>query len=61
MAVVKSFTVGEGDMFYIKHNSGNFTIIDCQLFGEHKEWLVEELKSESKKQGDEAVHLNASG
>lgn len=51
MAMVRSFTVGNGDMFYIKHNSDNFTIIDCQLFGDHKEWLVEELKKESKDKG----------
>ena len=29
MSVVKSFSVGEGDMFYIDHNSDNFTIVDC--------------------------------
>lgn len=29
MSVVKSFSVGEGDMFYIDHNSDNFTTIDC--------------------------------
>jgi beta-lactamase superfamily II metal-dependent hydrolase len=51
MAMIRSFTVGEGDMFYIQHNSDNFTIIDCQLFGDHKEWLVEELKRESKGKG----------
>ncbi len=48
MPTVKSFTVGNGDMFYIKHGSDNFTIIDCQLFGDHKDWLVQELKRESK-------------
>lgn len=48
MAMIRSFTVGNGDMFYIKHDSDNFTIIDCQLFGEHKEWLVDELIQESK-------------
>lgn len=51
MAMIRSFTVGNGDMFYIKHNTDNFTIIDCQLFGDHKEWLVEELKQESKDKG----------
>ncbi|MDB6454202.1 hypothetical protein [Falsirhodobacter sp. 20TX0035] len=51
MAMIRSFTVGNGDMFYIKHNSDNFTIIDCQLFGDHKEWLVDELKKESKDKG----------
>lgn len=29
MSRVKSYSVGEGDMFYIKHNSSNFTTIDC--------------------------------
>lgn len=48
MAIVRSFTVGAGDMFYIQHNTDNFTIIDCQLFGDHKEWLVEELEQASK-------------
>ena len=28
MSIVKSFSVGDGDMFYILHNSSNFTIID---------------------------------
>lgn len=49
MAIVRSFTVGEGDMFYIDHNSNNFTIIDCQLFGEHKDWLTTEIKKLSKR------------
>lgn len=29
MSIVKSFSVGDGDMFYIDHNSDNFTTIDC--------------------------------
>ena len=28
MSIVKSFSVGDGDMFYIDHNSDNFTTID---------------------------------
>jgi hypothetical protein len=28
MNTVKSYSVGNGDMLYIKHNSDNFTIID---------------------------------
>ncbi len=51
MAMIRSFTVGNGDMFYIKHDTDNFTIIDCQLFGEHKEWLVDELIQESREKG----------
>ena len=33
MSLVKSFSVGNGDMFYIRHNSDNFTIIDCCIPG----------------------------
>ena len=51
MSTVKSYAVGAGDMYYIQHNSDNFTVIDCQLFGDHKDWLVEELKDESKHKG----------
>ena len=29
MSIVKSFSVGAGDMFYIDHNTDNFTTIDC--------------------------------
>ena len=29
MSIVKSLSVGEGDMFYIKNNTDNFTVIDC--------------------------------
>lgn len=31
MATVKSFAVGNGDMYYINHNGDNFTVIDCNL------------------------------
>ena len=31
MTLVKSFAVGNGDMFYIQHGSDNFSIIDCSL------------------------------
>jgi len=34
MSVIKSFSVGEGDMFYICHGSDNFTVIDCCNYGE---------------------------
>ena len=51
MSIIKSFSVGEGDMFYIKHNSDNFTIIDCCLIDERKEEIVEEIMNESKNKG----------
>lgn len=29
MSIIKSFSAGNGDMFYINHNSDNFTTIEC--------------------------------
>jgi len=51
VSVVKSFSVGDGDMFYIKHGSRNFTIIDCCMPDKIKEDIVEEIKTESKGKG----------
>lgn len=51
MSIVKSLSVGDGDMFYIKHGSDNFSIIDCCLSEEDKEGIVNEIKSESKNKG----------
>lgn len=51
MSIIKSISVGHGDMFYIKHNSDNFTIIDCNLFEEDKIVIVNELIKESKDKG----------
>jgi len=48
MSIIKSFAVGNGDTFYIKHNSDNFTIIDCYLNEENKEEIVSELLLQSK-------------
>lgn len=48
MSVVKSFSVGNGDMFYIKHASSNFTIIDCKLDDMSREEIVSELLQEQK-------------
>jgi beta-lactamase superfamily II metal-dependent hydrolase len=48
MSIIKSFSVGNGDMFYIKHGSDNFTIIDCCLSEENKDDIVNEILSESK-------------
>ena len=47
MSKVKSFSVGNGDMFYINHGSSNFTTIDCCLSEEDKESIVDELINES--------------
>jgi beta-lactamase superfamily II metal-dependent hydrolase len=51
MSIIKSFSVGNGDMFYIKHNSDNFTIIDCCMCDSDQEKIVAELKKESKDKG----------
>jgi beta-lactamase superfamily II metal-dependent hydrolase len=48
MTIIKSFAVGNGDMFYIKHNSDNFSIIDCCINDENKEEIVNEIILESK-------------
>ncbi|ARU60069.1 hypothetical protein CBW65_02555 [Tumebacillus avium] len=51
MSIIKSFSVGRGDMFYIKHDTDNFTIIDTYLSDDNKETIVNELISESKNKG----------
>lgn len=48
MSIVKSLSVGDGDMFYIKHGVDSFTIIDCCLSDENKEDFVSEIKSEKQ-------------
>ena len=45
MSIIKSFSVGNGDMFYIKHNSDNFTIIDCYLKMDNKDQIIEEIRT----------------
>ncbi len=51
MSIVKSFSVGNGDTFYIKHGSDNFSIIDCCLTEENEEEIVDEILEESKSKG----------
>lgn len=43
MSIVKSFSVGDGDMFYIKHGSDNFSVIDCFMNEENQEDIVSEI------------------
>lgn len=45
MSIIKSFAVGNGDMFYINHDSDNFTMIDCCLSDENSDGILGELKS----------------
>lgn len=48
MTLVKSFSVGNGDLCYIRHASDNFTIIDCNLTGDRDEEILDELGEKSK-------------
>jgi beta-lactamase superfamily II metal-dependent hydrolase len=45
MSVIKSHSVGNGDMFYIEHNSDNLTIIDCCLNGDTHEEILDDIAS----------------
>jgi beta-lactamase superfamily II metal-dependent hydrolase len=45
MSTVKSLSVGNGDMFYIDHNTDNFSIIDCCLSEENQEGIVDEIST----------------
>ena len=47
MSIIKSFAIGNGDMFYIKHNSDSFTMIDCCMCDGDEAAIVKELKAES--------------
>jgi beta-lactamase superfamily II metal-dependent hydrolase len=47
MSIVKSFSVGNGDMFYIEHNSDNFTIIDCCPSSDNRKTIVDEIKKKA--------------
>ncbi len=49
MSIVKSFSVGDGDMYYIKHNSDNFTIIDSCM--SENSGIIDAIKTESTGKG----------
>lgn len=49
MSLVKSFAIGNGDMYYIRHNGDNFTIIDCSLTSDRSGSILAEIKTQSKK------------
>ncbi len=52
MSIVKSFSVGNGDMFYICHNSDNFTIIDCCYEDDNqRDELFDKIKKHSDNKG----------
>src|SRR5437667_7242107 len=50
MSTVKSYSVGDGDMFYINHGSDSFTIIDC-CFDQTDNSILNEVSTLSSKKG----------
>ncbi|HAT3514867.1 TPA: MBL fold metallo-hydrolase [Serratia marcescens] len=51
MSLIKSFSVSNGDMFYIKHNSDNFTIIDCYINEDNTDAIIKEMQAQAKGKG----------
>ena len=51
MSVVKSLSVGAGDMYYIFHNSDNFTVIDCCLSDDNKVRITSEIRDLERQKG----------
>ncbi len=51
MSIIKSFSVGNGDMFYINHNTDNFTVIDCYMDEDNEERIINEIINKSKNKG----------
>jgi len=51
MSTIKSFAVGNGDMFYIEHGSDSFTIIDCCLSDDNQDGILAEIAALSGQKG----------
>ncbi|HET9898476.1 MAG TPA: MBL fold metallo-hydrolase [Streptosporangiaceae bacterium] len=51
MSLVKSFAIGNGDMYYIRHDSDNFSIIDCNLPEDRSGSILAEIATQSKAKG----------
>ncbi len=54
MSKIKSFSVGNGDMFYIDHVSDNFSVIDCSLPNddcEKSDEILEEIEKIEDRNG----------
>lgn len=51
MSLIKSYGIGNGDMFYIRHSSDNLTIIDCSIPEDRLGSILAEIYTESKAKG----------
>ena len=49
MSEIKSLSAGNGDMFYINHNSDNFSMIDCNIADNRKSEILDEVKTSQGK------------
>lgn len=48
MTFVKSFSVGDGDMYYIRHGSDNFSIIDCCIPDDREAEILPEIAAQAR-------------
>lgn len=48
MSIVKSYAAGNGDMYYIRHGSDNFSIIDCSMPDDREGAILAELAAQSR-------------
>ena len=51
MSIVKSYAIGDGDMYYIRHATDNFTVIDCCIPSDREGSILSEIATQSKKKG----------
>ncbi len=51
MSIVHSYSVSNGDMFSIRHDSDNCTIIDCNISEADRSWLLGEIDKQRKGKG----------
>ena len=47
MPIVKSFAIGNGEMYYLMHRSDNFSMIDCSLPDDRAGSILAELSLQS--------------
>jgi beta-lactamase superfamily II metal-dependent hydrolase len=51
VSIIRSYSVGDGDMFCIQHGSDNFTIIDCCLSDNNRKEILDDLQTLSRGKG----------
>ena len=51
MSIVHSYAVGNGDMFSIRHDTDNCTIIDCSISEDNEDWLLKEIDEQREGKG----------